>query len=251
MFYVYCYYNPLKIVNGEPEPFYVGKGKNERAFTHIYASKLASDTNKHKANTIRSIISHGQVPIIKILKIFENEQDAHDYEIHLISTIGRYDKGMGPLLNLTSGGEGTSGRIVSAETRKLLSEKTKQAIANGKLTSNIYNLSRSMKGKKQTAEHIEKRASKRRGNKLSPDTCKRISEAHKSIRKTDEWKLKASASQKGKKHTDAHIKKCIENNPRSQKVEIMGNVYPSIGQAIKATGLSPAKVRNHPTFKRI
>jgi hypothetical protein len=101
----------------------------------------------------------------------------------------------------------------------------------------------SQKGKKQSKEWIEKRVAAKRGIPLSEKTKQQISESHKLVRQTPEWKLKASAAQLGKKHTPEHTLKVIQNNPRSIPISIEGVTYPSIGSAIRATGLSPGKIR--------
>lgn len=56
--------------------------------------------------------------------VFESfdEKEALQEEIRLIDHYGRRDLDKGPLLNLTNGGEGASGRIPSTETRKKWSE---------------------------------------------------------------------------------------------------------------------------------
>jgi hypothetical protein len=137
MFYVYCYHNPLKIVNGNPEPFYVGKGKNERLLDHLFESSLVRDPNKHKTNTIRTILRAGLTPIITKVSSHENQKDAWDAEMSLIRKLGRRDLGLGPLTNMTDGGEGTTNKIFTEQYRKKLSEATKKAFIDGKLGKNI------------------------------------------------------------------------------------------------------------------
>ncbi len=54
MYYVYGYYDEIG------NPFYIGKGKNNRMFYHLYESqnkrKDKTVYNKHKTNKIKSII---------------------------------------------------------------------------------------------------------------------------------------------------------------------------------------------------
>ena len=117
MFYVYIYLNPLKSGSYiyekflfEYEPFYVGKGKNNRMFYHLYKQK---STNKLKSNIIEKIRKNNKLPIILKLKEFENENDAFEFEQKLIKLIGRRDLKNGPLSNMTNGGEGKNGIIFS------------------------------------------------------------------------------------------------------------------------------------------
>ena len=251
MFYVYCYYNPLKPSNHDIgfEPFYVGKGKGNRQIHHVFESSLLNDPNRHKTNTIRKILDANLKPIVKVLCAFEEEADAFAAEKRFISLYGRADLGKGPLTNMTDGGEGTANKIYSPEYRKKISDATKKAHAEGKLQRNIEAFKNSQKGKKQSASHIEKRTSKRIGTKLSEETKSKISKAHSKVRQTDEWKKKTSLSQRGKKHSKEHIEKAIANNPKSQPIELMSKIYISINQAIKETGLTPSKIKKHPTFR--
>jgi hypothetical protein len=91
--------------------FYIGIGEDiSRAY------------DKRRKQHWKSIVNkHGYV--VEILHDNLDWQQACKIEIQLISEIGRKDLGMGPLVNLTNGGEGTPGRIVSKETRQLLKEK--------------------------------------------------------------------------------------------------------------------------------
>lgn len=116
--YTYIYLNPLKkgsytYDNGklsfEYEPFYVGKGSDERYKKHLIENK--KDKNRHKKNTIRKIQRNGIEPII--VKVLEgvDGQSAFDKEIELIWVIGRADMKMGSLTNMSWGGEGSDGRV--------------------------------------------------------------------------------------------------------------------------------------------
>lgn len=127
-YYVYIYLNPLK--EGEfcfgkykvkYEPFYVGKGKNGRHKVHLY---ITDNHNKLKQNTINKIKTSGKNPIV--IKIYENisEYTAFRLEKYFINKIGRRDLGLGPLSNLTDGGEGNSGTIYNSKRRNsMISEK--------------------------------------------------------------------------------------------------------------------------------
>ena len=110
-YYVYIYLDPRKpgryTYKGyrfKFEPFYVGKGKGERMYTHLRGS---DSCNKYKNNKIKKILKEGLSPII--LKYKQNlfEEEAFKLEKRLIEFIGR--KGLGPLTNLTEGGEGSAG----------------------------------------------------------------------------------------------------------------------------------------------
>lgn len=106
-FYVYVIFRP----NGEP--CYVGKGQRDRWKQHI--------KNSHNRR-LRRIIAKAQregrdIPILKVRDCLTDAQ-ACEIERVFISAIGRDDIGLGPLVNLTDGGEGTSGHVPTAETRE-------------------------------------------------------------------------------------------------------------------------------------
>lgn len=114
MCYVYVYLDNRKKgsysygeYHFEYEPFYVGKGKNDRYLTHL---KIAKGHRKGKNNLIiakiRSILDDGFEPII--VKIHDNlsENEYSNYEIDAISKIGKMFENKGPLLNITDGGDG-------------------------------------------------------------------------------------------------------------------------------------------------
>lgn len=110
-FYTYIYYDPSR----GNEPIYVGKGKDRRAWDHINTlHRKKKHPLKHRLLFMRSI---GTAPIIGIYARFD-EEFALFLEEELIAKFGRKDLGLGPLLNLTNGGEGHSGCIRTAETRK-------------------------------------------------------------------------------------------------------------------------------------
>jgi hypothetical protein len=254
MYYTYCYFNPLKNSKLHEcgfEPFYIGKGKNNRLHDHLSKSSIDRDRNKHKVNTLKQIIAANLNPLVIIIANFENEIDAFNEEIRLIKLWGRRDLNLGPLTNMTDGGEGSSNKIFSTEYRKKLSAGTKRAYAAGLLDSNIKAFKYSKLGKKDSEETIRKRIESRinSGYIVSVETKLKMSIAQNKVRKTESWKIKASLSQLGKKHTQDHTNKSIIGNPKSRPIELFGEKYLSIGQAIKMTGLTPGQIRKHPTLK--
>ena len=89
------------------EPFYIGKGNGKRL------ERSKTDTKKtknlHKINIIEKI--HQENLTVTSIKYREglSEEEAFLLESELIKKIGRSDRGLGPLANLTDGGEGGSG----------------------------------------------------------------------------------------------------------------------------------------------
>ena len=127
-YYVYIYLNPLKDGNYnfgkyrfDYEPFYVGKGKNKRCLTHLY---VIDNQNSLKQRILNKIRMNNKIPII--IKLRENitEYTAFRLEKYLINRIGRRDLKLGSLSNLTNGGDGVSGTIVTPKKRNnMISEK--------------------------------------------------------------------------------------------------------------------------------
>lgn len=99
------------------EPFYIGKGTDERLNVH-FQPRLLNEKN-FKNSKIKKIQALG-LDIIK-QKISDNisENDAHKLEVILIKKIGRYDLNEGPLANLTDGGEGTSNNPKYTKRKKV------------------------------------------------------------------------------------------------------------------------------------
>lgn len=151
--------------------FYVGIGKDKR---RAYSKKAR---NPHWHNVVEKL---GY--IVEILYKGVSWEAACEIEKKYIKHYGRKDLGLGPLVNMTDGGEGTIN--VSDETRKKLSE--------------------SQKGKKvneETRKKIgEKNKLKNKGKQHSQETRKKMSEKHKGKQFSEETRKKLSDSQKGKKN---------------------------------------------------
>jgi hypothetical protein len=73
---------------------------------------------------------NGVQPLIEFAVRDTTSEDAVSHEIRLISEIGRKDLGLGPLLNLTDGGEGNVGAKCSEEHRRKVSEAHKGLLAS-------------------------------------------------------------------------------------------------------------------------
>lgn len=135
-FYVYAYLDPrkpgkYKYLNSKIsfnfEPFYIGKGTRTRFYDHINeAHRNQKYKNHFKSSKILKIIKEtGDIPFIIFIKKSITNSSAQRLEKVLISKIGRKDKKNGPLVNLTDGGEGCSGRIV---TQKVIENSRKMGL---------------------------------------------------------------------------------------------------------------------------
>ena len=150
-FYVYLHHK--KDTN---EVFYIGKGKEKRAY-------VKNRRNPYWKNIVNK---HGYY--VTFLKQNITEKEAFDLEM---LTIKQYKEQGIPLTNMTDGGEGLSGIVVSEETRKKLSlirsnisEETREKLR----------IARKGKkpglGKKQTPESNLKRSLSLKGRKKPPRT---------------------------------------------------------------------------------
>jgi len=170
MYYTYAY------LREDGTPYYIGKGKGKRVKAEHRVSIPTED---------------------RILYLKQNltEEEAHKHEIYMISVLGRKDIGTGILRNLTDGGEGVSGRVMSEETRNKLKERAKGRKPPG------------MKGRKHSIETKQKIAQKQLGKKMSDESSRKKSEAtkgkwngggRKGMPHTEETKRKMSISSQGK-----------------------------------------------------
>jgi group I intron endonuclease len=132
-FYIYVYMDPNKsgsyYYEGLDfsflyEPFYIGKGHNNRDVIHLRDSRLNKKT--YLSNKLNKLLIDGDSPII--FRVYENlsESESFEKEKLLIEKIGKKYKKEGPLVNIVDGGQGVSGLIHTEESRKKMSLKGKE-----------------------------------------------------------------------------------------------------------------------------
>ncbi len=286
-FYTYIYLDPRKSGNYicgnytfEYEPFYVGKGKNGQWISHLITAKkenvnLTRSDNLHKYGKIRKILNENLEPII--LKVKENlsEQEAFELEIYLIWAIGRNDLNLGPLTNMSDGGEGFSnpcqktrfeigsgsrGKPKSQQTKIKMSisakgkpkskeHKTKLSISHkgkpspmkGRAHSLESNLKNSEKHKniKQSKETIEKRIVANAGKKRSIETIEKLRRSFLGKTHSKETKIKLSNSLKGKIPWNKGLKNKLSNQNCKSPVYLENN-----GETNNSTLSSTANLNN-------
>ncbi len=198
-FYTYAY------LREDRTPYYIGKGTKYRIY-----EKGGRPCSKPK-NKSRVIF----------LKQNLTEEEAFKHEIYMIGVFGRRDLGTGILRNKTNGGDGTSGRVLTEETKKKISISNK-----GKTGSNgfkgkqhsieaktaISNSKRgtigTFTGKTHSEETRKKISNARKGKPLSEEHKRKVGDAFRGKKITEEHKIKISQSKMGTKHSEETKLKC-------------------------------------------
>ncbi len=203
-FYTYAY------LREDRAPYYIGKGIGSRAYKK-YKNEIKPPKDKSR---------------IIFLKQNLIEEEAFKHEIYMIAVFGRKDLGTGILHNRTDGGEGSSGRICSEETKVKISTAQigdkNHSYGKSPSEETRKKLSDAGKGRVFSEETRKKLSEKSKGRSLSEETKRKISQSIKgnipwnkgkkfknSI--TDETKIKMSESHKGKKQSKETSKKKSES----------------------------------------
>jgi hypothetical protein len=202
-FYVYEHWRPDKDVC-----FYVGKGKDNRAYN------FDRKCNPFYKRIVRKLNKKGMCIEVRMVESGLFEKYALKLEIQRIA----FWRSNGiKLANLTDGGEGSSGFVPSKKTRALKarigrtkthSPKTRAILSyNQKHRPKEYwdNISAKLKGRPLPKWHCKKlsEAAKNRPP-ISEETRTKLSTISKSRIRTPEWKAKAGASIKASWHKRAH-----------------------------------------------
>lgn len=155
-YYVYFHINPVK-----NEVFYVGMGYGRRA-----------NDKSSRSNHWKNIVNKYNY-IINIVDKNITQEEAFEKEKFYIKFIGRKDLGLGPLVNMTNGGEGSKGRTPWNKGLKTGFNEAQSKAITGKKQSEETKLKRSislvgkLKGRvfsKETLQKMSESASLRKQN---------------------------------------------------------------------------------------
>ncbi len=162
-------YRHVRLDNNQP--FYVGvgtKSKKDVLYMTYNRSKTTHRNNRYWKNITNSIQYEVDIMI---------ESDDYEFikqkEIEFIKLYGRADRGEGYLVNMTDGGEGTVGRIVSESTRKIWSEQRK-----GEKNQN-YGKTPSAEWRKKMSEIMSGENGPNYGKRASEETRRKMSDTRK------------------------------------------------------------------------
>lgn len=225
-FYVYVYRDPRPTKG--LVPIYVGKGdpKRRRADVHWKASKAQ---NPILARMLAKFRTMGLEPIVEIVAWYDDEDAAFIYEKLLIAKYGRLNLKTGSLCNLTDGGDGPTGMIMSENHKEKLrainssrprSEEMRKKISAKLMGHTVSDetkkkIGQANSGRVLTDEHkeklritstiamqvpgrIETLVAINKGRKLSPEECARIGNTHRGKVLSEETKEKIRLANIGK-----------------------------------------------------
>lgn len=212
-FYVYLIRDPRADKHGVP--IYVGKGnvRNGRAKTHWRAG--GEHYNPLMARFNVKCQKFDLVPTIEYIEYFDSEDDAFRLEIELIAKYGRRDHGTGTLYNLTNGGEGTSGLIMSAEYLELLRKRTRKMNADPEFAKRRDERTRKMHTDPEFAKRRDERT---RMMHADPEFAKaRDDRAH--MMHADPEFAKANAERVRKMNADPEFAKARDERTRKMHAD--------------------------------
>jgi hypothetical protein len=235
MFYVYLHVNPETGI-----PFYVGKGKNRRAYD------VNGRSQHHKTYFNNLLKKYSLDEIVKIVYYTENEFDAFHKEIDLIEQYGRKSNQTGSLLNLAVGGLGGDTGVSERWKKERIGEgnpnygKTRPIEQIENIKKGIQRFFDSKDGKEFKQILSEKLKTRQESKGIVKDLIW-WNDGVKNKRSKEspgiEWVKGRLPFQKSIKNNSF-----IHNNPKSISLEIDGVIYESKTDAMRKLNLSKWKL---------
>jgi len=244
-------------------PFYIGKGKGLRAYTHL--KNQSKTKNFKKDNVINEIRSVGQEPIVDIFLTGLTESEAYKIETQTILKLGRCGiEENGILTNICSDSrpppQKGKKRVFSEEHRKNLSKASKgkpklyqtwqtgltkdtdprvaQLASNRSKTGNPHQI-----GMKYSQERIEKVKNKLQGRIVPDDQREKMGLAKKG--KTWEEIFGKEGAEKRRKNFPKG-----KNHPNAKKIKTPDGIFESIVDACSYYNLSDNSIRDRCKSKK-
>jgi hypothetical protein len=193
-FYTYAY------LREDRTPYYIGKGEGKRLHTKN-KGEIGKPTDKSR---------------IIFLKQNLTEEEAFGHEIYMIAVFGRKDLGTGILRNRTNGGKGSSGIIISDQTKQKLKKRNKKnnIIPPSQIGKKWWNngLENKMSVNSPGTKWVKGRLEFHKGHEVLIETRIKISLKNSGKKRTEEFKIYLSEINKGKKWWTNGVKnkRCFE-----------------------------------------
>jgi hypothetical protein len=203
MFYVYVYRDPRETKNNQP--VYVGKGTGDRDLSHW--------SRGSHSKPLQDFLSHlraaGLKPLVSRVLETTDEAEAFAKEIELISLYGRRNLKLGPLFNLTDGGEGGSGAVRTTAHKAVDSKFSIEHWQNPDYRAKVVRAQTIAQG---TPEARTAKALASTGAWATPEVRSKRQKGIKQARNTAESKAKTSMQAKAQWSDPEYAAKQTANN---------------------------------------